>query len=419
MHGTRVVPHRPSDLRSCETTLTHEEGLVSDSKHGLLRLGSRGPAVADVRARLLALPAQQLPDRSGLSGPDVVDDLFDEGLERAVRSFQQGKGLISDGVVGTETFAAIDGARWALGDRILVHTPGHLQHGEDVVALQERLNTLGFAAGRVDGRFGTTTERAVRAFQRAYGLPGDGSVGPETLRAFVDLSRSVSGGSLTVLRERERVRRSGHSLSGRTVVLDPGHGPGSPGACAHGLVEADVALDLARRIEGRLTAIGVSVVYTRSDATTPTEEERAALANAAGADVLLSLHCDSQDAANASGVATFFFGRDRETSWSAVGEHLADLLLREVVARTGLANCRSHGRSWTLLRQTTMPTVRIEAGYLSSEEDAARLADPAFRDTLAEAVLISLQRLYLGDDDTATTGVLRLGDLRAYLAANA
>jgi N-acetylmuramoyl-L-alanine amidase len=395
---------------------------VSDSKYGLLGLGSHGPEVADVRARLAALPLDQLPDRPDLLGADGTADgfdpaLFDTSLERAVRAFQQHKGLIVDGVVGVETFTAIDGARWALGDRILQHTPGHLQRGEDVVTLQERLNTLGFAAGRVDGRFGPQTEAAVRSFQRAYGLSGDGSVGPHTLRAFDDLRRSVSGGSANVLRERELVRRSGHSLSGRTVVLDPGHGGSNTGAVAHGLVESEVVMDLARRIEGRLTAIGVSVIYTRTEHTSPTEDERAALANEAGADLLLSLHCDSHDAAEASGVATFFFGRDRTTSWSPIGEHLADLVLREVVARTGLENCRSHGRSWALLQQTRMPAVRIEAGYLSHPSDAARLADPAFRDTLAEAVLVSLQRLYMGDDDTATTGVLQLGDLRAYLAS--
>ena len=398
---------------------------MSDSKYGLLGLGSHGPEVADVRARLAALPPDQRgTDQAALDAADTSQDpdldpaLFDASLERAVRAFQQHKGLIVDGVVGVETFTAIDGARWQLGDRILLHTPGHLQRGEDVVTLQERLNTLGFAAGRVDGRFGPETERAVRSFQRAYGLSGDGSVGPDTLRAFDDLRRSVSGGSANVLRERELVRRSGHALAGRVVVLDPGHGGSNTGAVAHGLVESEVVMDLARRIEGRLTAIGVAVVYTRTEHTSPTEDERAALANEAGADLLLSLHCDSHDAAGASGVATFFFGRDRQTSWSAVGEHLADLVLREVVARTGLENCRSHGRSWALLQQTRMPAVRIEAGYLSHPDDAARLADPSFRDTLAEAVVVSLQRMYLGDDDTATTGVLRLGDLRAYLASH-
>lgn len=390
---------------------------MSHSTNGLLRRGSQGPAVADVRARLLALAESYLPDRHRLEGADVQDDLYDESLERAVRSFQQQQGLIVDGVVGPETFSAIDGARWALGDRILRHLPGHLQHGEDVRALQERLNTLGFAAGRVDGFFGETTERAVRAFQRAYGLTGDGSVGPDTLRAFTDLQRSVSGGSSTVLRERERVRRSGQSLSGRTVVLDPGHGGGDPGARSSGMTEADIMLDLARRIEGRLTAIGVDVVYTRTEGTCPSEEDRAAIANGVGADVLLSLHCDSHDHVDASGVATFFFGRDRGSSWSPVGEHLADLILREVVARTSLSNCRSHGRSWALLQRTTMPAVRIEAGYLSHPHDAALLADASFRDTLAEAILVSLQRVYLGEDDTNQTGVLRLGDLRAYLAS--
>lgn len=392
---------------------------MSDSNTGLLRRGSRGPAVADVRARLLALSDRHVPDRTPLAGGGVADDVFDAGLEQVVRAFQQEQGLIVDGMVGAETFGALEGARWNLGDRILVHTPGHLLQGDDVVALQERLNGLGFAAGRVDGRFGIDTERAVRAFQRAYGLPADGSVGPETLRAFEDLRRSVSGGSATVLREREQVRRSGHSLTGRIIVLDPGHGAGAPGAVAHGLVEADVVLDLARRIEGRLTAIGVAVVFTRSEGSNPSEEERAELANRASADVVISLHCDSHDQPDARGVATFFYGRDRDAAWSPVGEHLADLLQREIVARTRLEDCRSHGRSWTLLRRTAMPTVRLEAGYLSHPADAALLADPAFRDTLAEAVLVSLQRMYLGEDDTNATGVLHLGDLRAYLAAGA
>ena len=62
-----------------------------------------------------------------------------------------------------------------------------------------------------------------------------------------------------------------------------------------------------------------------------------------------------------------------------------------------------------------MPAVRIEAGYLSHPDDAAMLRPAAFRDTLAEAVVVALQRLYLGEQDTSATGVLHLGDLRAYL----
>jgi len=198
------------------------------------------------------------------------------------------------------------------------------------------------------------------------------------------------------------------------VVLDPGHGGDDTGTVAHGLTESEVTLDLARRIEGRLSAIGVTVLFTRSATTGPEDLLRATMANQANADIMLSLHCDSTDQIRASGVATFFWGLERFGAWSAVGEHLANLIQREIVSRTGLADCRTHPRGWELLRRTQMPTVRIEAGYLSHPDDAARLGDPVFLDTLAEAIVIALQRMYLGEDDTNATGVLRLGDLGAY-----
>jgi len=396
---------------------------MSDQRVALYRLGDEGVAVASIRA-LLHTTGDLAPSGSAIEPGEASQpgeasehsDVYDEDLARAVRAFQQRRGLIADGVVGPQTYIALDGARWKLGDRLLSHTPGHLLQGDDVAQLQERLLALGFTPDRVDGVFGANTERAVRGFQRGVGLAADGSLGPETLRAFADLTRAVSGGSPHTLHERELVRRSGHSLAGRIVVLDPGHGGDDTGTVAHGLAESDIMLDLARRIEGRLSAIGVTVLFTRSATTCPQELDRAMMANQSGADIVLSLHSDSASHHRASGVATFFYGQERFGAWSAVGEHLADLIQREVVARTGLTDCRSHARAWVLLQRTRMPTVRIEAGYLSHAEDAARLAAPAFRDTVAEAIVIALQRMYLGEDDTNATGVLRLGDLRAYLA---
>jgi N-acetylmuramoyl-L-alanine amidase len=382
---------------------------MSDQPVALFQLGDRGAAVRSIRALLHA---------TGDLAPSTVEasDVYDEEVAQAVRAFQQRRGLLVDGVLGPHTHIALDGAHWKLGDRMLSHIPGHMLQGDDVAELQERLLSLGFTPDRVDGVFGTHTEHAVRRFQANVGLAVDGRVGPQTLRAFADLNRSVSGGSPYTLREEELVRSSGHRLLGRIVVLDPGHGGDDTGTVAHGLTESEVTLDLARRIEGRLSAIGVTVLFTRSATTGPDDLLRATMANQAHADIMLSLHCDSTDQSRASGVATFFWGLQRMGAWSAVGEHLANLIQREIVSRTDLADCRSHPRGWQLLQRTQMPTVRIEAGYLSHPQDAAHLGDPAFLDTLAEAIVIALQRMYLGEDDTNATGVLRLGDLGAYNA---
>jgi N-acetylmuramoyl-L-alanine amidase len=59
--------------------------------------------------------------------------------------------------------------------------------------------------------------------------------------------------------------------------------------------------------------------------------------------------------------------------------------------------------------------VRVDAGYLTNPGDRHRLADPGFRDTLAEAVVVAVQRFYLSPDVDPHTGVLRLSELRAGL----
>lgn len=384
----------------------------------VLRRGAIGPAVADVCERLV-LTGDLPGDLAGTFG-SRESMIFDERVEQAVKSFQQRRGLLVDGIVGRATYAVLDGARWSLGDRVLRFLPDFFIEGDDVGQLQARLVELGFSPGKVDGIHGPQTDAALRSFQAAVGLNPDGTLGPETMRAFVGLRRSVSGGSANALREREQIRRGGYSLSGRTIVLDPGHGGDDPGAQGNGLVERELALDLARRIEGRLSAHGVEVVFTHTNGPGGTEDDRAALANSVDADLVLSIHTDHADLGAAHGVATFFYGPGGQPGhggWSVIGEHFADLLLREVVARTGLTDCRTHPRAWTLLRRTRMPAVRIDVGYLSHPADAATLSAAQTLDGIAEGVVVALQRLYLGDADTARTGVLKLADLRRHLEA--
>ena len=372
------------------------------------RRGDSGPAIAEIRDKLTRLDLLE-PDAAAA-------DCYDEALDRAVRTFQQRRGLRIDGVVGPETYRALDEARWRLGDRTLSLTVSHPYVGDDVVALQQRLLDLGFDPGRCDGIFGVRTEAALRDFQRNVGLAADGILGPTTLTALGRLRRTVTGGSPSAQREEEQLRRGSGSLSGRVVVLDPGHGGDDLGACAHDLAEAEVALDLAARIEGRLGALGVETFLTRGEATCPTDEERARFANETEADLLLSLHTDAALSAGPRGVASYYYGTGPEAAptdggrvvRSAVGERLAQLVQNEIVARTDLLDCRIHPKTWQLLRMTRMPAVRIDVGYVTNARDAARLGTAEFRDAVAEAVVAAVQRLYLPPDRDIATGQFRM-----------
>jgi N-acetylmuramoyl-L-alanine amidase len=370
--------------------------------HPVYRFGDHGPAVAQIRdhlRRLEFLPAEPTTPVAAHSLDDALDAPFDATVERAVRAFQQRRGLIADGVVGSATWRCLDDARWRLGDRVLRYGVHHMQTGDDVAALQGRLHELGFDPGRIDGIFGPDTERALQEFQRNVGTPADGLCGPVTFKALDRLARTVVGGEPHLIREVQRLQRSGPGLAGKVIVIDPGHGGSDRGVTAGELCEADLVADLAARIEGRLGAVGATAFLTRGpalpDQAPLTEGARAAFANDLDADLLLSLHIDAHDSPHAQGVAAFYYGSGGPRGvHSAVGERFAELLQREIVERTDLLDARTDAKTWELLQRTRMPAVRLDLGYLTHPGDCARLVDPAFRDTVAEAVLVSLQRLY-------------------------
>lgn len=379
------------------------------------RRGDSGPAVAEIRSKLAVLGL--IPDEEPPGGP--LTATFDDVTDRAVRAFQQGHGMRVDGVVGPATYHALDEARWRLGDRIVFYVPARLMAGDDVAALQQRLLDMGFDCGRVDGLFGVETEQSLREFQRNVGVVADGTCGPATFKALNQLTRTVVGGTPHAMRESEAINRAGPTLAGKLVIVDPGHGGADHGVAGDVLDEDDLMYDLASRVEGRLTATGSSAFLTRgpdrpnrSSGAAPSEAERAGFANAAGADLLISLHVEAHANPGASGAATYFYGNDRYGHHSAIGLRFAGLVQREICARTDLVDLRSHPLSWDLLRRTRMPAVRIETGYLTNPGDAARLVDPAFRDVLAEAVVAAVQRLYLPPDQDAETGFLRIPELR-------
>jgi N-acetylmuramoyl-L-alanine amidase len=365
------------------------------------KLGDRSTAIELISNTLLRLGFITAPS-----------DIFDEKLTQGIKAFQQERGLTATGVINEITARSLEEARFKLGDRVLSLNSASIMRGDDVSNLQDRLIQMGFNCGKVDGIFGANTERAVKEFQKSVGITSDGKCGPATLISLMRLVKTVSGGAPNQLRESVKHSVRSPALANKVIVIDPSWGGEFTGESANGVVESEIVFDLAQRLEGRLIALGVNVVLTRSANNSPLEIDRIKVANSVNADLVIALKVDSYKNENANGVATYFYGRDDKGVRSVVGERFANLIQREICARTDLLNCQTHAKSWDLLRLTIAPTVRIDLGYLSSPHDAKRLAAAAFRDQLAEAMIVAIQRLYLSAEDDAKTGTLKISDLR-------
>jgi len=338
----------------------------------LIREGDRSNEVLDVQSRLRAL-GYAIEDEAGT---------FGRATTAAVRTFQQNRGILVDGIVGPHTWGQIVEASWYLGDRdlYLKHPP---MRGDDVAALQGRLSALGFDSGKEDGIFGVATDRAVRAFQKEYGVAGDGIFGLVSHAALTGLRVERPGTAAHLREELRRIEKPG--IGAAMIVIDPGHGGDDPGATTDDTTEADACWAVATRLADRLASFGAKVRFTRTEPEAPDTSERAARANEADADVFLSIHLNEHVEPTAQGSSTYYFGGSR------AGEALADQIQDQLV-RLGLRDCRSHARSYAILRETRMPAVLIEPVFITNPDEAKRLEDQEFLSNIADAIAFGVRR---------------------------
>ncbi|MFB3738549.1 MAG: N-acetylmuramoyl-L-alanine amidase [Candidatus Velamenicoccus archaeovorus] len=361
----------------------------------IIRRGDAGDAVRDIQHRFLGLGYR--------IDPDELEGRFGPSTERAVRGFQQARGLPADGLVGPDTWGQLVEAGYRLGDRVLyLRSPAF--RGDDVRELQRRLNALGFDAGREDGIFGEATQHAVVEFQRNTGEPPDAIVGPATVDALLRVRSGVPGPSRAVVREAEAMRGMTRPLAGCRVAVDPGHGPVETGpAGPGGMVEGIATVQLAQDLSEELALRGALPTLLRRPDEDPAPSERARSANELGADVCVSIHLGCGEP-EARGAVCSYFGTDQ--TYSPAGQRLAEIVCEELSERAGVRPVAVRRLAVAMLRETRMPAVQVEPCFVTNPDDEALLGDPAWRRAVAHAVADALQRFVEGRTgrDRAGTG---------------
>ena len=161
----------------------------SDEDDDSLRMGDSGSDVKNLQTKLKKLGYYD----------GTVDSTFGSGTYAAVKAFQKKYNLTADGVAGSETLKKLDTA-YKNADSNTSTDDDSLRKGATgtaVKTLQTNLKKLGFYTAYVDGSFGSTTESAVKAFQKKYGLTADGVAGSATLKKIESAVASASSGKIT------------------------------------------------------------------------------------------------------------------------------------------------------------------------------------------------------------------------------
>ncbi|MGZ4674919.1 MAG: peptidoglycan-binding domain-containing protein [Acidimicrobiia bacterium] len=320
---------------------------------GLHRVGDRGDAIRDLQHRLIGAGQRIAPRELGEFGPDT---------EAAVREFQTARMIRVDGVVGPETWSALVESGFELGDRLLCLRSPNLR-GDDVVALQQTLNRLGFDAGREDGILGPTTAEALRDFQRNAGLSVDGIAGPATLGAFRRVER-MADGSVASVRERDELRRPA-GIAGRRIYL------------AVELGYDQIGTPIRRELE----QLGAQVMHDLSGAD---DHQLAGRANRWGAELFLAVR-------SGDGPEWELASFESPTFRSERGCHAATAIAAALGDELGHVEVVAVGRSYTVLRETRMAAVVCSLGRRSSAELARMLNHSA---AIGSAIALGIRRAF-------------------------
>jgi len=198
------------------------------------------------------------------------------------------------------------------------------------------------------------------------------------------------------------------------IALDPGHGGRDTGAQGPtGLLEKDVCLELARKLALRFETL-YQVTLTRSDDYQVEIKQRAAIANQADADLLISLHTGASFVHSARGISIYYHtaasrsissndmprsgeSDDRQQWEQTQNRHQsASLALATVIKKyldqdPDAPRCSIHGAPLAVLEGADMPAVLIEIGHITHPATEAKLADPQSRERLAEQIYYGVQ----------------------------
>ncbi|QDP41593.1 N-acetylmuramoyl-L-alanine amidase [Radiobacillus deserti] len=182
-----------------------------------------------------------------------------------------------------------------------------------------------------------------------------------------------------------------NSIEGRRIVIDAGHGGKDPGASAKGTEEADIVLDVALRVQRKLSVLGAVPILTRSTDEFLELYERVQLAEDKHGDIFISIHVNAATAAATGAEAFYYKGKAANEQESY---QLARSILDEIVDRANMVDRGVKHGDLHVIRENPLPATLIELGFITNSSDYKKLTSATYRDIYAEAIVEGIKKYY-------------------------
>lgn len=179
----------------------------------------------------------------------------------------------------------------------------------------------------------------------------------------------------------------------KTVVIDAGHGSEDPGKIGiNQVLEKDLNLQIAKKVQKNLLDEGIHVVMTREDDTgfynqsetnkkIADMKKRVAFINETKPDIAVSIHQNSYSEESVKGAQVFYYTHSKE------GERAANVMQESLkVLDANNKRLAKENHTYYLLKKTEVPTIIVECGFLSNMEEAERLKNDTYQNEVAEAI---------------------------------
>jgi len=192
-------------------------------------------------------------------------------------------------------------------------------------------------------------------------------------------------------------------LSRKIIVIDAGHGGWDPGMVSGKIEEKDINLSIAKKLQVFLEQGGATVIVTRledislADKKSGDMQARRLIANTSKADIFVSIHQNSYNSASVKGFQAFYFNESDNSK--KLASSIQDRL-KEFVNPGNKLDSKSN-KNYYVLKQTEMPAVLVECGFLTNSGERSKLQTEEYQDKIAWGIYLGIVDYFHTPSETA------------------